>query len=205
MRRKVLIIAAVVVTVVLLPFLLRKNVALLGVRGGKKIVARRSMIPSLKDGKVDVFVGEEKIFSLWEDFCDGPRFIYPFADGYRFFCDYNNDTAILDFVVDLDPSRANLGTNWLTANWPGSYEVRRDLARFATNVAFGTTGTIRLPTDEELKELRDRLSRRSEAEIKTASIPNIDFGFLRGDADRSRLLLDIATNRQNYWPLPGRP
>lgn len=200
MKRNSRIIAAVLVAILLLPFLLRKKTALLGMQGGKKIVARRSIIPDLRDGEVGVYVGDEKVFSLWEDWCDGPLFIYPFGDGRRFFCDYNYDTAILDFVVDLDPSHTNL-----TVNWPANHEVRKYLAQSATNVAYDTKGMIRLPTDEELDEVRDYLARTSARKINDSSIPYTDFGIRHGYARREFLLLDIATNRQNHWPLPGVP
>lgn len=200
MRRNLLIIAGVVAAILIGPILLRKNAAFLGSIGGKEVVVSRSIVPSIKNGEVNVYLGGEKVFSLWEDAFDGPQFIYPFADGRRFFCDYNFDTAILDFVVDLDASHTNL-----TANWPANYEVGKNLAQFATNVAYDTKGVVRLATDEELDEVRGYLTRTSVGKIKTASLPYCDLGFYHGYASRDFLLLDPATNRQNYWPMPGAP
>jgi hypothetical protein len=45
-------------------------------------------------------------FSLWEDWFYGPDFIYMFADGQRFLCMYDYDTAYLVFVTELNPRRA---------------------------------------------------------------------------------------------------
>jgi hypothetical protein len=200
MRRNLLIITVVMVVILLLPFLLRKNAALLGVQGGKKIVATRSIIPNLGAGTVAVYVGKEKIFSLWEDFCDGPEFIYPFADGRRFFSVFNYDTSVLVFVVDLDSFHTNL-----TMNWPMKTELRNYLAHGATNVVLNSNVLARMPTDEELQEVRDHLLRASENEIKTALIPHCDLGFWRSYVDRDSLLAALASNRDNYWPTPSAP
>ena len=200
MRWNLLIVAAVIVAILLLPFLFRKNKALLGVQGGKKIVATRSIVPNFGDGAVSVYVGEKKVFSLWEDFCDGPEFIYPFADGRRFFCDFNYDTSILNFVVDLDLSHTNLMTDW-----PKKNELKSYLARGATKVMLNSNVLARMPTDEELQEVRDHLLRTSENEIKTALIPHCDLGFWRSYVDRNSLLSALASNRDDYSPMPSAP
>jgi hypothetical protein len=197
-----LIIAAIPVLIVILAILLRRNVAFLGAPSGKKIVAVRSIIPSFNNGVVDVYVEKEKVFSLWEDWCDGPLFIYSFADNRRFYCDFDYDTAMLEFVVDLDETRTNPPEH---AEWPVDRSLRVDLARFATNVVLETKGVVRLPTKVELDEVRDYLSRASASKIKAASLPYFDFGFYRGYSDRDLLLLDLATNRQSAWPLRGVP
>jgi hypothetical protein len=202
MRRNLLIIAGVAIAIPLLPLLLRKNAALLGVQSGKKIVAARSIIPSFNDGAVDVYVGKEKVFSLWEDWCDGPLFIYPFADNRRFFCDFDYDTAMLDFVVDLDTAHTNSPES---AEWPLDRSLRIDLWRFATNVVLESKGVTRLASKEELDEVRDYLARTPAAKIKAASLPYCDLGFYRGFSGPDLLLLDLATNRQSAWPLRGSP
>ena len=73
---------------------------------GKAIaVAKRSFFAlMLTESSLNVYAGTNKMFSLWEDSFDGPVFIYPFADGKRFFCDYDYDVAMLDFVVDFSAS-----------------------------------------------------------------------------------------------------
>ncbi|HWC61694.1 MAG TPA: hypothetical protein VHC44_18535, partial [Verrucomicrobiae bacterium] len=147
-------------------------------------------------------VGEEKVFSLWENWCDGPLFIYPFDDGRRFFCDFDCDTAMLDFVIDLDTAHTNAAEN---ANWPTDRDLRVDLWRFATNVVLESKGITRLATQEELDEVRDYLTQTSAAKIKAASFPYCDFGFYRTYSDRDLLLLDLSTNRQSAWPLRGAP
>lgn len=163
-----------------------------------RVVATRSIVPALTDGSVNVYAEKKKVFSLWEDFCDGPVFIYPFADNRRFLCDYNFDTAILVFVVDLDAA----GTNGIgSTDWPPNDELRSYLARNATNVVSATTGAVRLPTYAELREVSDYVSQASVGQIKRASMPYCDFGIYRHYVSKEFLLLDLATNRQSYWPL----
>jgi hypothetical protein len=199
MTWKVLIIAAIVAVILLLPIALRKNAALLAVQRGEKIVVARSIIPSVTHGAVDVYVGKQKVFTLWESLFHQPTFFYAFADGRRFFCDYDADTAVLDFVVDLDAN-----TN-VTANWPANAEVRERLKYRALLNVVQTKGIVRMPSDDELEEVRGYLRRTPISEIRAASLPYCDIGVWRSYADRDDLLLDLATNRQNYWPMPGKP
>ena len=109
MKRKWLIITAIVLIILLCPILFVSGIilfqrpsVLLKVDGKIIAVVRQPFLrPIWNEGSADVYVGKEKIFSLWEDFFDGPMFIYAFADGKRFLCDYDDDTAMLDFVVDF--------------------------------------------------------------------------------------------------------
>jgi len=157
-------------------------------------VARRSVFaPILNDGTIDIYSGKERVFSLWEDFFDSPVFIYPFADGKRFLCDYDDDTAMLDFVVDLNASNSNRADS---ANWPSDEYLRSNLARMATNVVFNTTGIVRLPNHEELQEVSDSLA---SANPKRES--GGYFFLILGNWDKEFLLRDLATNRQSFWPM----
>jgi len=194
-----LIIAAVIAAILFMPLALRKNAAILGVSGGRKIVAARSFIPKWNNDGVDVYVGEEKVFRLQEDWPDASEFIYPFPDGRRFFCDYFADTAMLDFVVDLDARTS------VVANWPTDYELRNRLEDRAKEIVGHTKGVVRMPSDEELEEVRSYLARTSTNQIKATSLPFCDLGIRRFYAEQDHLLLDLATNRQHYWPLPGAP
>ena len=195
-----LIIAAVIVLIFLLPIAMRKNSAFLGSVAGEKAFASCSVVPIIDDGEVNVYLGDQKIFGLWQDLFDSPLYIYPFTDAQRYLCVYNWDTAILVFVVDLDSSHTNLAVNW-----PAKGKLRDDLENAATKVMLNSNVLARMPTDDELQEVRDHLSRASKVEIKAASLPYCDLGVCRSYEDRATLLLDLATNRQNYWPMPGAP
>lgn len=162
-------------------------------------MAARSFIPKWDNDGVDVYVGEEKVFRLQEDWPHASEFIYPFADGRRFFCDYDADTAMLDFVVDLDAH-----TN-VTVNWPADHELRNRLEDRATLIVGQTKGVARMASDEELEEVRSYLALTPSDKIRAASLPFCDLGVWRIYADRDHLLLDLSTNRQNYWPTPGAP
>jgi len=157
-------------------------------------MAARSFIPKWNNDGVDVYVGEEKVFRLEEDWPNSSMFIYPFADGRRFFCDYDADTAMLDFVVDLDAN-----TN-VVVNWPAGHELRNRLEDRARLFVGQTKGAVRMASDEELDEVRSYLTRTPANQIRAASFPFFDLGVWRIYMDRDRLLLDLATNRQNYWP-----
>ena len=107
MKQKWPTIAAAILLIVSCPILLVVGLILfqkpfmpLIVNGKVIAVVRQPFLrPIWNDGSADVYVGGNKIFSLPENFLDGsPVFIYPFADGRRFLCDYNDDTSLLDFV-----------------------------------------------------------------------------------------------------------
>ncbi len=136
---------------------------------------------------------------MWQDFSDGPLFVYAFSDDRRFLCDYDYDTARVVFVVDLDAEKVNLP---MPTFWNG--ELRSYTARSATNVVYDTKGTARLPTEAELREVSDYLTRASQSEINRASFPYCDFGIFRSYEPKEALLLDLSTNRSSYWPLQAR-
>jgi hypothetical protein len=194
MKRKWLIfIAAIVLCPVLLllgVLLLQKPFVVLKVNGKTTAVARQFFIdPILSDSSADVYAGKEKIFSLREDFFDTPIFIYPFADGERFLCDYDDDVAMLDFIVDF---RASATNELNTFQWPQNYQVRIDLLRMATNVVFDTKGIVRLPNYDELQEVSSYLTSPTSTPIKAGY-----FNFW----PKEILLLDLATNRDSDWPM----
>ena len=194
MNRKWLIIILSVVLILLSPILFRRHTLQLMANGKTVAVAKRSILPAWNDGSVDVYVGKEKIFSLWEDFWDGPVFIYPFADGKRFLCDYDDDASMLDFVVDLSAPATNEVNS---SNWPaddkdmGDY-VRTYMASRITNVVFETKGVVRLPNYEELKEVSGYLNSTTPKRIKA--------GYFNYFYPKKIVLLDLATNRQSVWP-----
>jgi hypothetical protein len=197
MKRKWLIIAAAIILCPILFILFQKPLVLLEVNGKVVAVARQFFLqPVLTDSSVDVYAGKKKIFSLWEDFFDGPIFIYPFADRKRFLCDYDDDTSLLDFVVDFRDSATN-GPR--SSGWPpndnvmGNY-VRTCMASRITNVVFDTQGIIRLPTYAELQEVSSYLTNTAPNPIKAGY-----FQLIASDTKKD-LLLDLATNRQSVWP-----
>jgi hypothetical protein len=175
--------------------LLQKPYVSLMVNGKVVATAKRPFIQPIRDGATDVYVGKEKIFSLWQDFFDFPCFIYPFADGKRFLCDYDDDTSLLDFVVDFRDSATNEPRS---SGWPpndnvmGNY-VRTYMASRMTNVVLNTKGIVRLPTYAELHEVSGYLTGTNQAQIKA--------GYFNFFGSKESLLLDLATNRQSVWPL----
>lgn len=169
--------------------LLQKPYVSLMVNGKVVATAKRPFIQPIRDGATDVYVGKEKIFSLWQDFFDFPCFIYPFADGKRFLCDYDDDTSLLDFVVDFSASATNEPSSF---SWPPDNYARTYMASRITNVVFETKGIVRLPTYAELHEVSGYLTGTNQAQIKAGY-------FFFGS--KESLLLDLATNRQSVWPL----
>src|SRR5579862_5990409 len=141
----VIIIFLFVVFTALVCFVFGTREVSLMVNGKTVAVVREPFYSSWNDRPVDVYAGKDKLFSLREDFWDCPIFIYPFADGKRFLCDYDDDTAMLDFVVDFNIPTTN-GTSLL--KWPTDDYVRGVLFWGATNVTFNTKGIVRLPTYE---------------------------------------------------------
>jgi hypothetical protein len=198
MKRKWLIIAAAIILCPILLILFQKPFVLLEVNGKIVAVARRFFLgPVLNDSSTDIYAGKKKIFSLREDFFDTPFFIYPFADGKRFLCDYDDDVAMLDFVVDFRDSATNEPRSF---GWPpndnvmGNY-VRTYMASQITNVVFDTQGIIRLPTYAELQEVSSYLTNTTPSPIKAGYFQLITSGA------KTDLLLDLATNRQSVWPM----
>ena len=168
------------------------------VANGKVVaIAKRPFIQPFGGGATDVYIGKEKIFSLWQDYFDGPLFIYPFGDGKRFLCDYDDDTSLLDFVVDFRDSATNEPRS---SGWPpdganmGSY-VRTYMASRITNVVYDTKGVVRLPNYAELREVSDCLTGKNPAAVKAGYFQLLEF------RTKERLLLDLATNRQSVWPV----
>jgi hypothetical protein len=201
MKQEGLKIAAVILAIVLglifclVGLVLFQRPSLPMVVDGKTVaVVRRSVFrPFWYEGVNDVYVGENRIFSLPDNWIDGsPIFIYPFADGKRFLCDQDDDTAMLDFIVELDSSSTN-GTG--SPPWPADAYVREHLLSQATNVVFNPKGIVRLPTYAELREVSDHLAGTTSVQTKPA------YFFLGGLGAKDHLLLDLATNRQSLWPL----
>ena len=175
MKRKWPIIIAAVFLVLLSPILFRKRTVPLVSNGKTIAIAKRSFLPALEDSQADIYVGKQKIFSVWEDVFDAPIFIYPFADGQRFLCDYDYDVAILVFIVDLNAS----GTNGPDSKWPLNDQLRAELACMATNVVFETKGVVRLPSYAELQEVSSNLASLTQNQFKTSSFPSGDLGLYR--------------------------
>jgi len=175
-----------------------------------RIGLQRPTVPLRVDGKVvavvdqplfrplwrtdiaSVYQGDERLFSFAENYLldGGPAVIYPFADGKRFFCDYDDDTARLDFVVDF----TGAASNHLSAGWPSDAYVRSHLERRMTNVIFETKGVVRLPDAGERREVLGFLA--DDHAAKTEAY----FGY-GGRLDKEMMLLDLAADRQSVWPV----
>jgi hypothetical protein len=210
MKRQWVIIAAAIILCPILfvlgVILFQKPSLSLIVNGKVVAVVRQPFFrPNWSYGSADVYAGGKKIFSLPENYLldGGPIFIYPFADGKRFLCDYDDDTSLLDFVVDFRDSATNEPRS---SGWPpndnsmgdriglGNY-VRTYMASRITNVVFDTQGIIRLPTYAELQEVSSYLTNTTPSPIKAVYFQLITSGTKKG------LLLDLATDRQSVWPM----
>ncbi len=200
MKRKRLIVTTLILLVLFSPILFRKYRVPLVSNGKTVAIATRPLfIPFLGEGQCDVYAGHDKIFSLWEDSFDGPSFIYPFADGKRFLCDYDYDVSILVFVVDFDVLVTNAPN---ASRWPVDDYVRGSLYEGATNVVIETKAHIRLPSYEEVKEVFDYFSSLTPSQMKIHCLPGADFGLFRIYPSKDILLPDLAADRDSVWPMP---
>jgi hypothetical protein len=171
------------------------------------IVCRKYRVPLVSNGKViaiasrplwydeTISSGKTNLFSLSSDLFELPLFIYPFADGKRFLTIYDDDIAILVFVVDFD--RAAGRTN--QPMWPKS-DWSKYLADQATKVVIRTEGLVRLPDFAELQEVSSNLAGLTPGQYRAAAFPCWDLGILRSYWPKERLLDDLATNRASVWP-----
>jgi hypothetical protein len=198
-RWAIVIAAAVLVAlfVVTSPVLCRKYTVPLVSNGKVVATARRPWAMPWRDNEFGVCVGTKQLFSLWGDFFDFPLYIYPFADHRRFLCIYDDDTAVLVFVVDFTPPEPS-ATN--AADWPVDDYLRSHLAARATNVVIVTSGFARLPSRAELLEVSASLTRLSPGEFRARSFPAADLGLYRGYWPKAALLSALATNRTAIWP-----
>jgi hypothetical protein len=195
MKWKRLIVIAIVLLLLSSPILFRKYRVPLVSNGKTVAVATRPFIfPFLGKGECNVYAGNTRAFSLWTDSFDSAIFIYPFADGKRFLCDYDYDTAILVFVVDFNVQGTNSST---FAGWPSDPYLRTELIDGATNVVTNTKGLVRLPNYEELQEVSAYIA---DSQFKTHSLPVLDLGLYRFYPRADILLADLTTNRNSAWP-----
>lgn len=172
--------------------IIQKPFVLLAVNGKTVAIVKQPFIgPVFTDASVDIYAGKNKLFSLWEDFADGPMFIYPFPDGKRFLCDYDDDVARLDFVVDF---RNSTNSPPDSSQWPPDSNVRECLARQATNIIYDTTASVRLPTYQELQEVSEFLHGKETVPIKAGYLSLMPVG------SKEMILLDLAPNRNSVWP-----
>jgi len=197
MKHKWLIVATAAFLLLLNPILFRKHTVPLLSNGKVVAIAKRSFAPHWKDSVVDVYVGKEKVFSLWSDFFDFPLFIYPFPDKQRFLCIDDDDTSVLVFVVDFGASDTNVSHS---SRWPSDDYVRTYLTSRATNVVMETKGFVRLPNHSELQEVSSNLANLTSAQFKATSFPSGDLGIYRFYWTKEDLLSELALDRKSVWP-----
>ena len=179
------------------PVLFRRNAVQIKCNAKAVAIAKRPSALAWRGNKVDVCVGSSNMFSMLGDLWTFPVFIYSFPDAERFLCIYDDDTAVLAFVVDSDLSRTNaLGA----AEWPTNDYTRGILAQRATNVVVGTRCGVRLPRYTELQEASTYIAHMSSRQLKNASFPCADFGLYRFYWPREALLSALHTNRGSCWP-----
>ena len=204
MKRKWLII---VIAILLSPILfilglilLQKPFMSLAVNGKVVAVVRQPFFrPNWSYGSADFYAGGKKIFSLPENYLldGGPIFIYPFADGQRFLCIYDDDAAVLVFVVDFNTgSTKTVGSR----EWPTNDYLRKYLTERAPHVVMETKGVVRLPNYTELQEVSSNVTLLSVSQFRTASFPTLDLGLFRRYWKKDEILDELNTNRQSVWP-----
>jgi hypothetical protein len=179
------------------PVLFRKRTVALVSNGRIVAVATRPLPTPWTDNEFGVYAGGAKVFNLWGDFFDVPLLIYPYADGKRFLCIDDDDTAVLVFIVDLN------ATNTIALasdNWPKDDYAREHLASRATNVVMATKGIVRLPNYAELREVSGCLMSLTPSQLQTVSFPFNDLGLCRFYCTKDDLLKELNTNRTSVWP-----
>ena len=184
-----------VVVLLLFPFLFRRRTVPLISNGKVVAIAKRPLLWG--DVEYPVYAGNSRLFSLWGDAFDIPWLIYPFADGQRFLCVYDYDISVPVFIVEFGNSATNAVK---TAGWPPDYYTRNSLAEAATNIVTTSTGTVRLPTYDELQEVSAHLEKMTPSELKVASFPSFDLGLYRFYVPKDILLKELDVNRRSAWP-----
>lgn len=197
MRRKFIIATVFVLLVLSLPALFRKRTVPIVTNGKVVALGKRPFFTPWGDTEFGVYTKDSKLFSLWGDQFHFPLFIHAFADGKRFLCIDDDDTAVLVFVVDLGAAVTNKA-NYL--GWPPDEYTRTHLARRATNIIIETKGQVRLPTYSEVREASSSLANLTPGKLKAASYPCADFGVYRFYWPKVALLNALDTNRRSVWP-----
>ncbi len=200
MKKGFTIAIACILLGTLSPILFRRYTVPLVSRGGVTAFVSRPLVLPWNENEFGVYAGKSKVFGLWVDAWDFPAFIYPFADGQRYLCVYNDDTSVLVFVVDLAISD-NSHPPASSSGWPTNDYARNYLAGRITNVMLETApGTrIRLPTSAELEEGSRDLTNLTSQQFRKFSIPAIDLGVYRLYWTKENLLKSLEPNRQSVW------
>ena len=197
MIRLSIIVVVLALLLLATPALCRKRTVSLATQGKIVAVARRPYVLPWKENEFGVYANNSKMFSLWGDAFVLPLFVYPFANGERFLCVYDDDTAVLVFVVDF--AHMPVGSS-KPAEWPTSDYARAVLTQLATNVVMNTKGQVRLPMFAELQEVSSNLASLTPKQYKMAAFPVVDFGLYRTYLPKELLLTALQTNRQAVWP-----
>ncbi len=181
--------------VLLAPFILRQWHMRLASPAPTDVYVTRPIV--FDEGQYSIRRDGTNVFSLWRDMFDGPEFIYMFADGQRFLCMYDHDTAYLVFVADLNPIRTNTAT---AAGWPHSGVDGQYIAQAAARVTTITNGITRLPTWPEVKEVADYLNRLPTGQFNAQSLDKCDLGLFQVHTlPKQFLLQELSTNHHSLW------
>lgn len=189
MSKCILVLVGFAAAIVLCLFLLLHRPVRL-VSGGKVVAtATTPFALPWKDSLVTVHTGGTNLFRMWKDFFDSPVFLYSFPDRQRFLCVYDNDTAVLVFVVDCRAEGTNISTLPL---WPPDDYTRQVLQQMATNVVVQAKGIVRLPTYAEVQQASSHVRKLTSMQFQLAS-----FG---GYCPKEFVLMALDTNRHSCWP-----
>ena len=112
MGKKFITATVFVLLVLSLPALFRKRAVPIVANGKVVALGKRPFVMPWRDNEFSVYAKDSKVFSLWGDLFDFPLFIHAFADGKRFLCIDDDDTAVLVFVATTLPQFFLVGVSW---------------------------------------------------------------------------------------------
>jgi hypothetical protein len=204
MFKLAVILGASALLALMSPTLCRKRIVPLVANGSMRGIAKRPWKLPWKDNEFPIYAGNSLVFSLWGGPFNGPIFIYPFGDGERYLCIYNDDTAIMVFVVDIakQSDKSRLEPKW---RWPADDWTRQSLAKRATNVMIQTKGIVRFPNTLELREVSQYLNSASRTQFRTVCFPSWDLGIFRLYWSKEQLINSLSPDRDQIWPLKNGP
>jgi hypothetical protein len=167
------------------------------VSGTKSIIATTPSGWPWRDKVMTIEAGSTNVLGLWDSFFQYPVLLYSFPDGQRFLCVYDDDTAVLVFVVDCRTPETNAASQTL---WPPNDYTRDYLARATTNVVIQSAGIVRLPSYDEVREVSHTISAWTPRQFKACCFPVNDIGVFWFYFPKDFVLMALDTNRQSCWP-----
>ena len=167
------------------------------VSGSRSVIAVTPAGLPWKDRVITIQAEGTNVFGIWDGLFELPMFLYSFPGGDRFLCVYDDDTAVLVFVVDCGFPKTNAPGQAL---WPPDSYTRDCLAGMMTNVVVQSAGMVRLPTYDEVSEVSSAVRTWTPKQFRSASFPAHNLGVYKHYFPRDFVLNALDTNRQSCWP-----